>query len=307
MTRSFANPRRLLAALLLTALLGSPQGLRAQSHSGAHALPDLHSIKVVDVFNLFPNVGALIYVAGPNDFGLPEGIVTSCTGTLIHPRAVLVAGHCTAPTAGGLLPFIKAYMSFSPNVLDPSTWRPVSSFAFHPSLPPCPPPEGCTFEGLAPGILDIGLVFLNEPIRDITPAKFALPGTLETDRAARAFMILPGYGFLNSVPGGPYGGMPPPISEWDGWRRIKISKLSEVVDNEWASWSLPGVACYGDSGAPTFFSADPFAGRRRDRIVAVVSDGGWTCFSRDDRARVDTHAAQDWINETIASAIAPAH
>ena len=92
------------------------------------------------------------------------------------------------------------------------------------------------------------------------------------------------------------------MSEWDGWRRIKISKLQKVVDQEWASWSLPGVVCYGDSGAPTFFSPDPFASRSHDRIVAVVSDGGWVCFSRDDRARVDTSAAQDWI-ETIAGVL----
>ena len=176
----------------------------------------------------------------------------------------------------------------------------MSDFAFHPSLPPCPPPEGCTFRGLDPGILDIGLVFLSRPVRDITPAKLARPGTLETARAARSPMIVPGYGFLDSVPGGPHGGMPPPISEWDGWRRIKFSTLRRVVDNEWASWSLPGVVCYGDSGAPTFFNSDPFGGRSHDRLAAVASDGGWVCFSGDDRARIDTTAAQDWISRTIA-------
>ena len=308
MTRSFANPRRLLAALLLTALFGSPQGLRAQGRSGPpYALPDLHSIKVVDVFNLFPNVGSLIYVAGPNDFGLPEGIVSSCTGTLIHQRAVLLAGHCTAPTAGGLLPFIKAYVSFSPNVLDPSTWRPVSGFAFHPSLPPCPPPDVCTFEVLHPGILDVGLVFLSEPVRDITPAKLARPGTLETDRAAGAFMIVPGTAFSTRCPAGRTAACLLPISEWDGWRRIKISKLSQVVDNEWATWSLPGVACYGDSGAPTFFSPDPFGGRSRDRIVALIVDGGWTCFSPTSVRASTPLPAQDWINDTIAGTLSPGH
>jgi hypothetical protein len=92
----------------------------------------------------------------------------------------------------------------------------------------------------------------------------------------------------------------PPISAFQSVRR-------QVVDNEWASWSLPGVACYGDSGAPTFLSPDPFGGRSGDRIVAVVSDGGWTCFSRDDRARVDTAAAQEWITDTIAGALSRGH
>ena len=66
-TGSSSSPRRLFAALLLTALLMPPQGLRAEDKP--YVWPDLHAIKVVDVFNLFPNVGALIYVAEPNDFG----------------------------------------------------------------------------------------------------------------------------------------------------------------------------------------------------------------------------------------------
>jgi hypothetical protein len=246
--------------------------------------------------NLYPNVGALIAFAEPNDFGIPPGVLTNCTGTLIHERVFLLAGHCTAPTADGILPFIKFFVTFSPTALDRSTWRPVSSFAFHPSLPPCPPPDYCTFQGRDPGILDIGLVFLSQPVRDIEPAKLAHPTTLETAPwVANTFMILPGYGFLDSLP----SGFPPPISEWDGLRRIKISRLQQVVDNEWASWSLPGVVCYGDSGAPTFFNAQPMAGRSHERIVAVASDGGGPCFSRDDRARVDTTAAQDWIRATI--------
>jgi hypothetical protein len=38
-------------------------------------------------------------------------------------------------------------------------------------------------------------------------------------------------------------------------------------------------------------------------VVAVASDGGDVCFTRDDRARVDTKEAQDWIRETIASVL----
>jgi Trypsin len=290
---------RPLSGLLSLALLFTPVDARAQDGPDTVGQIELSSIKVVDVFNLFSNVGALIYVAEPNDFGIPPGIVTQCSGTLIHERAFLVAGHCTAATGGTLLPFIKAFVTLSPNALDQSAWREVSGLAYHPSIPPCPPPTFCTFRGLDPGILDIGLVFLRRPVRHIEPAKLARPGTLESDRAAGKFMIVAGYGFLNSLP----GGIPPPISEWDGLRRLKISRLRQVVDNEWASWSLPGIVCYGDSGAPTFFNDQPFAGRSRERIVAVASDGGDVCFSRDDRARVDTREAQDWIRQTLADAV----
>ena len=96
----------------------------------------------------------------------------------------------------------------------------------------------------------------------------------------------------------------PPDSEWDGLRRIKISRLRTVVDNEWASWSLPSIVCFGDSGAPTFFNDHPLGGRSRERVVAVASHGGSNvCYLRDDRARVDTTAAQDWIHETIAAVL----
>jgi hypothetical protein len=142
-------------------------------------------------------------------------------------------------------------------------------------------------------------VFLERAVRHITPARLAEPGSLETAKAARSLMIVPGYGFPDSLPGG--GSLP--YSDWDGLRRIKFSRLQKVVDNEWASWSLPGIVCHGDSGAPTFFNDRPLAGRSRERVVAVASDGGHVCYSRDDRARVDTTAAQDWIRETIAEVL----
>jgi Trypsin len=283
-------------AALLSFLVVTTSGLRAEPQPRvSRSVPDgLATVKIVDALNLFSNVGALIYFVEPNDFGFPEGPISHCTGTLIHERAFLLAGHCTAPTGGlgGLLPFIKAFVSFSPNALDQSTWRTVSDLAWHPSLPPCPPPDLCTFRGLDPGILDIGLVFLEQPVRDIAPARLAKPGTLESAGALDHLMIVAGYGHLDSLPG---GGLPPD-SEWDGLRRIKISRLRTVVDNDWASWSLPGIVCFGDSGSPTFFRA---------RVVAVASDGGFVCYERDDRARVDTTAAQDWIRQTIADVLGP--
>ena len=75
--------------------------------------------------------------------------------------------------------FIHTFVTFSPNALDRSSWRPVASQVAHPSLPPCPPPEGCTFRGLDKGILDIGLAFLTEPVRGITPARLSGPNALE--------------------------------------------------------------------------------------------------------------------------------
>jgi hypothetical protein len=299
------NPRTtLVLALTLVSLLGR-ETLRAEGErtsANQNQTPELHSLRVVDFFNLFPNVGAFVVWGEPNDFGAPEGLLTRCTGTLIDERVLLTAGHCVAWIKEVTLPpSIKFFVTFSPNARDRSGWRRVAGHAVHPSLPPCPPPDLCTFRGLDSGILDIGLVFLSEPVRRITPATLARPNTLEGDRADDALMILPGYGDLDSAP----GGGPQPVSEWDGWRRIKISKLRRVVDNEWASWSLPGVVCFGDSGSPTFLY-DLSRTRLGNETVAVASDGGDVCFSRDDRARVDTHAAREWVRTTIAQMI-PEH
>ena len=65
-----------------------------------------------------------------------------------------------------------------------------------------------------------------------------------------------------------------------------------IVADEWASWRGPGAVCFGDSGPPQFVY-DASNRSHDDRAVAVASDGGDVCFSRDDRARVDTLAARE--------------
>ena len=79
---------------------------------------DLQSLRMIDFFNLFPNIGALVVWGEPNDAGVPKGLLTRCTGTLIDERVLLTAGHCIAWAAGGLPPFIKFSVTFSPNALD---------------------------------------------------------------------------------------------------------------------------------------------------------------------------------------------
>jgi hypothetical protein len=262
---------------------------------------------VIDVFNLFPQVGALIISIAPNDLGIPDGIAAFCSGALIHERVFLTAGHCTGPGSfAPLPPFIQAFVTFSPNALDRSTWRPVVEQITHPSIPPCPPPLGCdpttqdVFHALDPGISDVGLVFLAQPVRDIRPARLSPVDALESRAARRLPMIFAGYGFTELGPGGEV----PPPSEWDGWRRIKASRLDRVLDDTWASWELPSRVCFGDSGGPTFFSAQPLTRPFEMSLVAVASDGGIDCISPDYRARVDDAAVRQWIRETIVQRLA---
>ena len=40
---------------------------------------DLQSLRMIDFFNLFPNIGALVVWAEPNDAGVPKGLLTRDT------------------------------------------------------------------------------------------------------------------------------------------------------------------------------------------------------------------------------------
>jgi hypothetical protein len=249
----------------------------------------------VDSENHFSNVGAVMVVAGPNPFGFPEGLIGFASGTLVHERVFLTAGHFTGPAKFGVPPFIHVFVSLNFNALDQSTWIPVEAQVTHPSLPPCPPPVGCdptstgAFQAGDPNIVDLGLVFLSRPVTDVEPAALATLIILETPRVLGHPMTFVGYGFPE-----PRGTRP--FSEWDGLRRFKLSTLDMTLNDVWATWSLPGVVCSGDSGGATFF--EPL-GDSHTRLVAVASDGGLDCMSKDIRVRLDSPEVQKWIRQTI--------
>jgi hypothetical protein len=88
-------------------------------------------------------------------------------------------------------------------------------------------------------------------------------------------------------------------SEWDGVRRIRTSRLTAVLDDDWATWSLPSNLCFGDSGGPIFLNLRAAGEAQTERVVANVSDGGIDCLSANTNARLDTEAIHSWIRETI--------
>jgi hypothetical protein len=220
------------------------------------------------------------------------------TAVLIHPQTLLTAGHFAArfegaASGGQLPPWVRAVVSFAPNALEESTWielnRALGTCVAHPSFPrPCTP-QSCPFDdtdGLyEPGISDIGLCFLDEPVVGIRPAKLA-NAYLDDEGIPSSRMTIVGYGTTAPSPGGPAD-----MSLYDGIRRWGTSTVDQVVDQNWVTFNRDPVGvCYGDSGAPTFFNG---------RVVAVASDGALDCVSADNRARVDSKAVRNWIKSQI--------
>jgi hypothetical protein len=162
----------------------------------------LTSAEAADSANAFPNVGLImVWRDANNPLGLPGGLVGYGTVTLIHPQTILTAGHFAARSERDLPPWVRVVVSFAPNAFDESTWidlnRALGTCFAHPSFPrPCTP-QSCPFndvDGLyEPGIADVGLCFLDQPVDGIHPAKLA-NGYLDDVGIPGTRMTIVGYG-----------------------------------------------------------------------------------------------------------------
>jgi secreted trypsin-like serine protease len=244
-----------------------------------------------DVNNKYPYVGTLL-------FQTPSGFY-SCTGTLISPRTMLTAGHCTEE--GGVAN-LNTWITFDTQVTLPhfesrddlvnylnQNWITTSEVIPHPNYS-----DYASF----PNTYDIGLVILKSP-RNVSqygalPQQNLLDTMVNAPSKQRRFTAV-GYGMQGYI--APFYA--------DDWARfygeVTLMELNSYFngDNQSAKFTNnpgsgngSGGTCYGDSGGPVFVG-------NTNVIAAVVSFGYTPCIGVDYQFRVDTALALNFIRANM--------
>lgn len=229
------------------------------------------------------NVGAMVVVY------TGYGYWQRCSGTLIHERVFLTAGHCTDGIEDET-DIESIWVNFDLNALndEPGKMRAVEAVHTHPEY---------EWGGSDPH--DVAVLVLAEPVTDIAPASLPQEGLLDDLKADKVLR-----------PGGPeapeftlvgYGGQlswPPPEIEYDDLRRVAYSEFVSLTKPflHMSQLSLKGDSgtCFGDSGGPAFWvDGDD------EIVVGVTSWGDAQCVATSFNYRVDTADALGFIYGVI--------
>jgi hypothetical protein len=251
--------------------------------------------------NSHPNVGAGVFLQ--SIFPPTPAPMVCGSGTLIHPRVFLTAGHATylleTVLGGGTFSLSDFRLGFGSNALDPASWRTVSNLLTHPDYYA----KAQTNSGFgAVPLPDVGVLIFPNPILDILPAALPPLGFLDALQAAgklragsdQAKFTVVGYGVEL---GDPVGQVPFPP---DGLRRVAQSEFLNLGDR-WlllnqnpAQGNGGGGTC--DSGGPVFW-VDPSTGTAT--LVAMTSRGDYVNRALAVDYRVDTLEALSFLNDVI--------
>jgi len=228
------------------------------------------------------NVGAM--VMDHPDYG-PWQI---CSGTLIHPRVFLTAGHCTEGFEDGT---ITVWVNFDQYALNKKTMLNVEQVITHPDY----------YWGPTSNPHDVGVLILEKPVKKTKPANLPEEGFLDQLLAEGKLRHQGSDGAKFTVVG--YGGLldwPPPQISYDDYRRFAGSEYQTLL-KAWLRMSqnqatCDGGTCFGDSGGPAFWTEPDGT----EILVGITSWGDANCVASGFNYRVDIPDTLDFINDVIA-------
>lgn len=226
---------------------------------------------------MFPNLSGLTGFTGGNGF-------VNCSGTLIAPRVFLTAAHCLSDGANFYVPLDQLLVTFNAT----NSYPPLAGALKASSLAVMSGFRVTTSE--TPDINDIGVVILAQPVHNITPARLAPFGFLDTFPSLnQASVSLLGYGVNEQL-------------VLSGNRLIAAANFVNLSDT-WFKYK-PG-SCSGDDGGPTLLLDGPteYQVGIHSSITSNTGHGSVIdgCGPNGYDTRVDTVAVQSFIQQQVAA------